>query len=284
MMSVKTGHLLPSASVDETVIRPSSGWQAVRIGEIWRYRELLLTLALKDVRVRYKQTILGAAWAVVQPLAQMVAFTVIFAARGFPTDGGPAPVFYFSGLLAWQLFAGASAAAANSLVANRGLITKVYFPRLIIPLASIATALVDFAISFGVLLVIMLIYRVAPSGNIVLLPLFVLLAVAATLSVGVWLSALNVAFRDVQQLVPFLIQFWLFVTPVIYPSSAVHGFKQVLLGLNPMTGVVEGMRWCLLGRPAPGAVLGYSIVSTIVLLLSGLMFFRRTERTFADQL
>jgi len=281
---MSTGHLLPTTAADEIVIRPSSGWQAIRIAEIWRYRELLVTLALKDIRVRYKQTILGAAWAVLQPLAQMIVFTVVFAARGFPTDGGPAPVFYFSGLLPWQLFAGASTAAANSLVANRGLITKVYFPRLIIPLSSIATAIIDFAISFCVLMVIMLIYRVAPSGNIVLLPLFLLLAVGATLSVGIWLSALNVAFRDVQQVVPFLIQFWLFVTPVIYPSSAVHGFKQVLLGLNPMTGVVEGMRWCLLGRPAPGAVLGYSVVSTILLLVSGLMFFRRTERTFADQL
>jgi lipopolysaccharide transport system permease protein len=251
---------------------------------LWRFRELLFTLAARDIRVRYKQTVLGAAWAVIQPLAQMVVFTAFFAAHGFSTEGAPAPIFYFTGLLPWQLFATSLSNASNSLVANRNLITKVYFPRLVMPMSGIASSIVDFGISFLVLLALMAWNHVTPSANIVFLPAFLLLGVTAALSLGLWLSALNVEFRDVQYVIPFLVQFWLFVTPVIYPSSSVSGHKRILLGLNPMTGVVEGFRWCLLGHPAPGRMLALSAVSIVVLFVGGLFFFRRMERTFADQL
>jgi lipopolysaccharide transport system permease protein len=256
----------------------------VQLGELWRSRELLLTLAGRDVKVRYKQTLLGAAWAVLQPLAQMIVFTAFFAAHGFSTEGVPAPVFYFAGLLPWQLFASSVSNASNSLVANRTLITKVYFPRLVIPLSASASAIVDMAVSLVVLAVIMALNGIAPSPNVVFLPLFLLLDIAAALSIGLWLSALNVEFRDVQYVIPFLVQFWLFVTPVIYPASSVTGAKRILLGLNPMSGVVEGFRWCLLGRPAPGGLLFASAASVGILLCSGLLFFRRMERTFADSL
>jgi lipopolysaccharide transport system permease protein len=271
-------------SGEMTVIRPRRGWESLQLGELWRYRELLATLALRDIRVRYKQTVLGAAWAVIQPLAQMIVFTAFFASHGFSTEGAPAPVFYFAGLLPWQLFATSVAAAGNSLVANRGLVTKVYFPRLVIPVAAVASAVVDFAISFVVLLAIMAFNHTVPSANIVFLPLFLLVGILAALGIGVWLSALNVEFRDVQYVIPFLVQFWLFVTPVIYPSSSVAGFRRVLLGLNPMSGVVEAFRWCVLGRPAPGSTLLTSVASIVVVLGTGLLFFRRAERTFADQL
>lgn len=256
----------------------------MQLGELWRYRELLFTLALRDVKVRYKQTLLGAAWAVIQPVAQMLVFTAFFAAHGFSTEGAPASVFYYAGLLPWQLFASSVSSASNSLVANRTLITKVYFPRLAMPLSAIASAIVDFGVSLVVLTLLMAWNKVVPNSNVVFLPLFLLLGIAAALSIGLWLSALNVEFRDVQFVIPFLVQFWLFITPVIYPASSVTGTRRILLGLNPMSGVVEGFRWCLLGRPAPGAMLVCSLVSVAVLLLSGLLFFRRMERTFADRL
>lgn len=273
-----------SLPLETTVIRPRSGWQPVRLAELWQFRELFLTLATRDIKVRYKQTVLGAAWAVVQPLAQMIVFTAFFASRGFSTEGLPAPVFYYAGLLPWQLFASSLSNASNSLVANRSLITKVYFPRLVMPLSAMASAIVDFAISFCVLAGLMAWYRILPSGHVVFLPLFLALGLAASLSLGLWLSALNVEFRDVQYVIPFLVQFWLFVTPVIYPSNSVHGYKKILLSVNPMSGVVEGFRWCLLGNPQPDRMLIFSIASVGLLLLSGLMFFRRMERTFADQL
>ena len=284
MSSTTLSQMATSAESPTTLIRPRSGWQPIQLRELWRFRELLVTLALRDVKVRYKQTLLGAAWAVIQPLAQMIVFTAFFANRGFSTDGIPAPVFYFAGLLPWQLFATSVASAGNSLVANRGLITKVFFPRLVLPLSAMASAIVDFSVSFLVLIVIMLVNHVTPSPNIVFLPLFVLLAITAALAAGVWLSALNVEFRDVQYVIPFMVQFWLFITPVIYPSSSVGEGKRWLLGLNPLSGVVEGFRWCLLGKPAPSPMLICSIVSITLLLVTGLLVFRRVERTFADQL
>jgi lipopolysaccharide transport system permease protein len=274
----------PSPPLETTVIRSRSGWQPVRVGELWEFRELLMTLAMRDIKVRYKQTVLGAVWAVIQPLAQMIVFTAFFAAHGFSTEGVPAPVFYFAGLLPWQLFASSLSNASNSLVANRNLITKVYFPRLVMPLSAMASSLVDFCISFLVLVAIMLSHRIVPGPIVLFLPLFLLLGMAVSLSLGLWLSALNVEFRDVQYVIPFLVQFWLFITPVIYPSSSVSGYKRVLLSLNPMSGVVEGFRWCLLGHPTPDHKLALSAISVGVLLLSGLFFFRRMERTFADQL
>ncbi len=271
-------------ALEETIIRPRRGWASLQLAELVHYRELLTTLALRDIKVRYKQTALGAAWAVIQPLAQMIVFTVFFATHGFSTEGAPASIFYFAGLLPWQLFATSVSAAGNSLVANRTLITKVYFPRLVIPLAVVASAGVDFAISFAVLLVIMAVNKTMPAPTMVFLPAFFLLAVVTALGIGIWLSILNVKFRDVQYVIPFLVQFWLFVTPVIYPSSSVTGLRRILLGVNPMSGVVEGFRWCILGRPAPSSMLLVSIVSGSVILVTGILFFRRTERTFADQL
>jgi lipopolysaccharide transport system permease protein len=273
-----------STSLETTVIRAASGWQTLRLGELWQFRELLLTLAMRDVKVRYKQTVLGAAWAVLQPLAQMVVFTAFFASHGFSTEGVAPPVFYFAGLLPWQLFAGSLSNASASLVTNRSLITKVYFPRLVMPLSAMASAAVDFCISLAVLAAIMAWYHVVPGPNILFLPFFFILALAASLSLGLWLAALNVEYRDIQYVIPFLVQFWLFITPVIYPSSSVVGYKKILLGLNPMSGVVEGFRWCLLGHPAPSRMLAFSALSVVVLLFSGLLFFRRMERTFADQL
>jgi lipopolysaccharide transport system permease protein len=273
-----------ATAAETTIIRPRRGWVSLQLPELWRYRELFGTLAMRDIRVRYKQTVLGAAWAVVQPLAQMIVFTAFFASHGFSTEGTPAPVFYFAGLLPWQLFATSVSAAGNSLVANRGLVTKVYFPRLVVPTAAVASSLVDFAISFVVLMALMAYHHTAPAATIVFLPVFLAVAVVAALGIGIWLAALNVEFRDVQYVIPFLVQFWLFVTPVIYPSSSVTGFRKVLLGLNPMSGVVEGFRWCVLGRPAPGSTLAISALSVVVVLVTGLAFFRRMERTFADQL
>jgi len=266
------------------VVKPSRGWQAFQLGELWSYRELFGTLAVRDIRVRYKQTVLGAAWAILQPLAQMIVFTAFFAAHGFSTEGAPPSIFYFAGLLPWQFFASSVSAAANSLVVNRGLVTKVYFPRLVLPIAAITSALIDFTISFAVLLIIMAFGRYAPSPNIIFLPLFLLVGLAAALAIGLWLAALNVEFRDVQYVIPFLIQFWLFVTPVIYPSSSVSGVRRLLLGLNPMSGVVEGFRWCILGRPHPGSTLLISAASITAMLVTGLLFFRRMERSFADRL
>ena len=221
--------------------------------EAWRYRELFWVLAARDLRIRYKQTVLGAAWAIVQPLLTMVAFTTIARLGQLSTNGVRPEVFYFCGMLPWLLFSNALTSASTSLVGNQHLITKVYFPRVVIPASSVVTALVDFGIAFVVLLGIMAVYRVPPAPQIILLPLFVALAFLAALGFGVWVSALTVQFRDVRHVTPFLVQLWLFCTPVLYSSSAIHDARRrMLLGLNPMSGVVEGVRWCVLGRPAPG--------------------------------
>jgi lipopolysaccharide transport system permease protein len=266
------------------IIRPRAGWQPLRLRELAEYWELLVTLAIRDIRVRYKQTVLGVAWAVIQPLAQMLVFSAFFASHGFSTDGAPASVFYYTGLLPWQLFATGLSSASNSLVSNRGLVTKIYFPRLVLPLSAVVGSLVDLGCSFVVLLVIMAFSHFTPSANIIYLPLFIVLGATTSLTIGLWLSALNAEFRDVQYVVPFVVQFWLFVTPVIYPSSSIVGRKHLLLALNPMSGVVEGFRWCLIGRPTPGAMLVASIATVGFLLVTGLLFFRRMERTLADVL
>lgn len=264
-------------------LRPKTGWQPIDFAELWRYRELLWILAKRDIQVRYKQTVLGILWAIVQPLAQMIIFTLLFAKNGFSTDGITPQVFYFSGTICWMLFATSLSNAGNSLTNNQNLITKVYFPRLVMPIAAVITGLVDFCISFVLLVVMLARYHVVPAAPILLLPIFVALAVLASLAIGLWLSALNVQYRDVRYVITFLIQFWFFATPVIYPSSIVKGhWEKIVLALNPMTGVVEGFRWCLFGRPAPGPATALSIATILVLLIGGLYYFRRLERTFAD--
>jgi lipopolysaccharide transport system permease protein len=265
-------------------IRPSKGLVSLRLKELWEYRELLYFLVWRDVKVRYKQTVLGAAWAVIQPFCTMVVFSIFFGRlAGIPSDGLPYPIFAYCGLLPWQLFSHAMMESGNSLVANQNLITKVYFPRLVIPLSAVLAGLVDFGIAFLVLLGMMAYYGMAPTVAVVTLPLFILLAIATALAVGLWLSALNVQYRDVRYTIPFLTQFWLFATPIAYPSSLVPEGWRVVYGLNPMAGVVEGFRWALLGTAnAPGLMLVVSVVVVLVLLIGGLYYFRRMEKTFAD--
>lgn len=262
----------------------SRGGSRLRLGELWAYRELLYFLVWRDIKVRYKQTALGAAWVIIQPLLTMVVFTLFFGNLAkVPSDGIPYPLFAFTGLVPWTLFAFSLTESSGSLVSNQNLITKVYFPRLIIPLASVLAGLVDFAISFGVLLIFMLYYGVVPTVFILTVPLFVILAVLAALSVGIWLSALNVEFRDVRYTIPFLTQLWMFLTPLAYASSLIPARWRVIYGLNPMAGVVEGFRWALLGQTAaPGPLLAASVTAVVLLLVGGAYYFRRMERTFAD--
>jgi lipopolysaccharide transport system permease protein len=252
--------------------------------ELWEYRELLYFLTWRDIKVRYKQTALGAAWAVIQPVFMMVVFSLFFGKLGgIPSDGIPYPVFAFCALLPWQLFAHALSESSNSLVANERLITKVYFPRLIVPISAVLGGLVDFAIAFVILLALMAYYGITPTVMVVTLPLFLLFAVLTALGVGLWLSALNVQYRDVRYTIGFLTQFWLFATPVAYPSSIVPGRWRWLYGLNPMAGVVEGFRWALLGKTeGPGAMLAVSALVVVLICVGGLYYFRRMEQTFAD--
>ena len=259
------------------------GWAAIDFAELWRYRELVIFYAIRDIKVRYRQTLLGASWAILQPVLTMVVFSIFFGhLAGVPSDGIPYPIFAYCGLVPWQLFAYALTQSSNRIVEDAGVITKVYFPRLIVPLASVIAGLVDFAIAFGVLAAMIFYYGVTPGWAMLTLPLFTLLALMAALAVGLWLSALNVRYRDVRYTIPFLAQFWLFVTPVAYSSSLVPLKWQALYGINPMAGVVNGFRWALLGNTSPGPMLFVSVAATAVLLIGGLYFFRRMERSFAD--
>ena len=265
-------------------IEPAKGWTAVGLRELWQYRELLYFLIWRDVKVRYKQTALGAAWAIIQPLFMMIVFSLFFGRLArVPSDGIPYPVFSFCALLPWQLFAHALTESSNSLVGNQNLITKVYFPRLVIPLAAVLGGVIDFLIAFAILLLLMLYYGIVPGWAILTLPAFLLLAIATALGVGLWLSALNVQYRDVRYTINFLVQFWLFATPVAYPSSLIPEKWRVFYGLNPMAGVVEGFRWALLGKSEPpGMMLWVSVAVVVLLLLGGLYYFRRMEQEFAD--
>ena len=271
-------------SVPTLIIRPPEGWSQLGLRELWEYRELLYFLTWRDIKVRYKQTALGAAWAIIQPFFMMLVFSLFFGRlAGVPSDNIPYPVFTFCALLPWQLFAQALQESSNSLVANERLITKVYFPRLVVPIAAVLGGLVDFAIAFVVLLLMMAYYGIVPGLAILYLPFFILLAVMTALGVGLWLSALNVQYRDVRYTLNFLTQFWMFITPVAYPSSIVPEKWRALYGLNPMAGVVEGFRWALLGKTeAPGPLLAVSVVAVILILVGGLYYFRRMEETFAD--
>lgn len=264
-------------------IQPSRGWKVLNLRELWKYRELLYFLTWRDVKVRYKQTALGAAWAIIQPFFTMVVFSLFFGRLAkVPSDGVPYPIFSYAALLPWNYFAYALGQAGNSLVGSANLIRKVYFPRLVIPLASVLAGLVDFAIAFMVLLGMMVYFGVRPTTGALLLPAFLLLALVTALGVGLWLSALNVKYRDVRYIIPFLTQFWMFATPVAYPSSLLSEPWRTLYGLNPMVGVVEGFRWALLGTQPPSAMIGMSAAVAGVLLVSGAFYFRRMEKTFAD--
>jgi lipopolysaccharide transport system permease protein len=265
-------------------MRPPQGTLNLSLGDLWEYRELLYFFVWRDIKVRYKQTALGVAWAVIQPVMTMIVFSVFFGRLAkIPSDGIPYPVFAFAALLPWQLFAFSLTEASNSILSNQNLITKVYFPRLAIPVASTLTGLVDFGIAFCVLLCIMSYYRIVPGPAILLAPLFIVLAIITALSVGLWLSALNVKYRDVRYAIPFLTQLWMFATPVAYPSSLLPQPWRTLYGLNPMAGVVEGFRWMLLGTGnPPGALMAVSVAAVIVLFIGGLRYFRRMEATFAD--
>ena len=283
----RSGAALPSGQEPQArtvVIRPSHGWVPLGLAELWEYRELLYFLTWRDVKVRYKQTALGAAWAVIQPFLMMVVFTVFFGRLArLPSDGFPYPVFAFSALVPWTYFATALTQSANSLVDNAKLITRIYFPRLLVPLAAVLAGLVDLAIALIVLTGMLLFYGIRPTHTILALPFLALLAATTAFAVGLWLSALNVKYRDVRYTIPFLIQFWLFATPVAYSSTLVPARWRALFGLNPMTGVVEGFRWALLGEsPTFAAALPLSVLTVTVILVGGLYYFRRTEKGFAD--
>jgi len=279
-MGLKARNIQPSP----LLIRPVSGWVPLNLTELWEYRELLYFLTWRDIKVRYKQTVFGVAWAVLQPLSMMLIFTVFFGNLvGVPSDDLPYPLFSLAALLPWQLFSRALTGASTSLVVNQRLITKVYFPRLLIPMSAVLSSLVDFGISLVLLLAMMIFYGITPTPMLALLPLFTLLALMTALGVGFWLSALDAQYRDVRYTLPFLTQFWLFATPVVYPASLVPDRWSLLYGLNPMTGVVEGFRWALLGKTgAPDAMLAVSTIAVLAVFIGGLYYFRRAENTFAD--
>jgi lipopolysaccharide transport system permease protein len=265
-------------------IEPSRGWVSLRLHELWEFRELLYFLAWRDIKVRYKQTALGVAWAVIQPFFTMVIFSIFFGKLGrIPSDGIPYPIFSFAALVPWTFFAHGLSQSSNSLVSGAQLIKKVYFPRLIVPVAAVLSGVVDFILAFIVLLGMMLYYGLAPTANVVWLPVFLLLALITSLGAGLWLSTLNVEYRDVRHAVPFIIQFWLFATPIAYPSTLLSEPWRTLYGLNPMVGVVEGFRWALLGTDTrPEAMIFVSCLMAIALLIAGAFYFRRMEKTFAD--
>jgi len=265
-------------------VKPSKGWVPLNLRDLWEYRELLYFLSWRDIKVRYKQTVLGAAWAVIQPFFTMVVFSLFFGKlAGVPSDGIPYPIFAYAALVPWHFFANGINQSANSLVGNANLIRKVYFPRLVVPISSVISGVVDFILAFAVLLGMMLFYDIYPTSNIIWLPFLMLLAFITSLGVGLWLSALNVQFRDVFYVVPFLIHFWLFATPIAYPSSLLSEPWRTLFGINPMVGVVEGFRWALLDTDTtPGPIIIVSTLVALMLLVSGVFFFRRMEKTFAD--
>jgi len=266
-------------------IKPSKGLAALNLRDLWIYRELIFFMVWRDVKVKYKQTLLGMAWAVVQPVMTMLVFTFVFdRVANLPTDGIPYEVFSFTALLPWGLFVTALNQGSRSLVAHNNMVTKIYFPRLILPMASVFAGLVDFIIAFVILIVLMIYFQVTPAWQYLwTLPFFLLLALVTALGVALWLSAINVKYRDVNHALPFLTQFWLFATPVAYSFSTIPENWQILLSLNPMTGVVNGFRWALLGAGnGPDATLWISVIISILIFISGLFYFRSTEKTFAD--
>jgi len=266
-----------------TVIEPQKGWRTLDLKELWAYRELLYVLAQRDIKVRYKQTVLGVAWAVIQPLATMLLFSLIFGRLAkMPSDGFPYPIFVYAGLLPWTFFANAISTSSNSLVGQQHLISKVYFPRLIIPLSSIGTGLIDFAISAVIMLLLMIYYGVGWSMHLLMVPVLVLAVIFVALGVGTLLSALTVSYRDFRFVIPFMVQFWMFATPVVYPASLFPEQWRWLLFLNPMAGLIEGFRSAFLDRPFDWFGIGLSLTVGVVIFLLGIFYFERMERRFAD--
>ncbi len=274
----------PAADIPIIRIRPSSERLASGFKELWHYRELLYFLVWRDVKVRYKQTAIGAAWAIIQPLMTMIIFTIVFGKfANMPSDGLPYPIFSFAALLPWTYFSKALNQSVSSVVADANLITKVYFPRLLLPLSAVVGGLIDFAIAFVFLLAMMAWYGLAPQWGVLLLPFFVLLTMLTALSVSVWLSVINVRYRDVGQAIPFLVQIWLFASPVAYPASVVPENWRFLYNLNPLAGIIEGFRWALLGNQNPPIVsLLLTTAVVLALLYGGIVFYKRMEKTFAD--
>lgn len=273
----------PGVEAGLITIAPPAGLTAIDTGELWTYRELLYFLVWRDIKVRYKQTALGAGWAVIQPLMTMVVFTVFFGRLArIPSDGVPYPVFSLAALVPWTYFASALAGGSTSIGSYQHIISKVYFPRLLIPLAAVAAPLVDFAVAFVILLALMGWYRIVPGSAVVWVPAMLLLAVLTAAGASLWLSALNVRYRDVRYVIPFVIQFWMFATPVAYPASLVPDRWRWLYGVNPMAGVIEGFRWALVGGPPPGAMTVMSTLVVLAVLVSGAAYFHAGEQTFAD--
>ena len=275
----------PKLELPTLHIAPSKGWVPLKLKDLWEYRELLYFLVWRDIKVRYKQTALGATWAIIQPFFTMVVFSIFFGHLAkVPSDNIPYPLFSFAALVPWTFFANGLSQSSNSLVGSGTLITKVYFPRLIIPLAAVFSGIVDFVLAFIVLLGMMVYYGLFPATiNVLWLPLFLLLALTTSLGVGLWLSALNVEYRDVRYIVPFITQFWMLATPIGYPSSLLQQPWRTLYGLNPMVGVAEGFRWALLGTStAPGPIIAVSSAAAVLILVTGAFYFRRMEKTFAD--
>ena len=267
-----------------TIIQPSRGWVSLKLHELWEYRELLYFLVWRDVKVRYKQTVLGAAWAIIQPFMAMVVFSIFFGKLAkMPSDGIPYPLFAYAALVPWGFFANGLSQASNSLVGSSHLITKVYFPRLVVPISSVISGIVDFALAFAVLLGMMFYFGIFPTINVIWLPFLLLLAFVTALGVGMWLSALNVEFRDIRYVIQFLTQFWMFATPIVYTSSLLSDPWRTIYGLNPMVGVVEGFRWALLGtQTAPGPIVIVSCLAALAILVGCAFYFRKMEKTFAD--
>lgn len=273
-----------NSAIRTIILKPIRGWTSLNLGDLWVYRELIYFLTWRDLKVRYKQTLLGASWAVLQPFLTMVVFSIFFGGLAkVPSDGVPYPVFSYVALLPWGLFSNALSNASRSLVASSHMITKIYFPRLILPLSSVLSGIVDFAIAFVVLIAMMFYYHLTPTSAIWTLPLFLILALISALGVGLWLSALNVLYRDIGYVLPFLTQFWMFITPIAYPASMVPEKWKIIYALNPMTGVVEGFRWAMLGTQTSSfSMLAVSTGISLVILISGFYYFRRMERQFAD--
>src|SRR3984885_9998626 len=283
-MNAVTSTALSKPAVPVMRITPPTRWWILPFGELWDFRELVYFFVWRDIKIRYKQTAIGAAWAVLQPLLTMLIFSLFFGRLAhIPSEGLPYPIFYYSALLPWMYFAAALQSATNTIVENQRVITKVYFPRLALPLASVLSGLVDFAVSFAMFVVLMIYYRIHPTAALLWFPVFILLAILTALGVGLWLSALNALYRDVRYVLPFLVQFWLFASPVAYPASLVPQKWRWLYGLNPMAGVIEGVRWSLTGHTIPpGRLILVSTVAVLVLLASGLAYFQKVETTVAD--
>lgn len=281
-------HILQSSQPEQLpvlIIQPTKGWVSLQLREVWRYRELLFFLIWRDIKVRYKQTVIGAAWAIIQPVTTMVVFSLFFGGLAkIPSDGIPYPIFSYAALVPWLFFANGLGQASNSLVGSSNLIKKVYFPRLVIPLSNVMSGIVDFLLAFAVLIVLMLGYGIVPTINVIWLPVFLLISFITALGVGLWLSAMNVEFRDIRYIIPFLTQIWMFITPIAYPSSLItNETLRALYAINPMAGTIDGFRWALLGtNTPPGIGLVISTIVAVLLLISGAYYFRRMEKNFAD--